>query len=217
MNDDIDAYAEAHSSPEPPVLAKLNRETNLSQVYPQMLSGHLQGTFLQMISAIMRPSRILEIGTFTGYSAIHLAMGAWPAKDTPADCGILHTIEINPEQEEMIREYIRKSEMEEMIVLHIGDAMEVIPEIDETWDLVFIDADKTGYLDYYNLVLPRLRRGGVIIADNVLWSGKVLDAPENMDRDTLALSSFNEHVTNDPRVQNLLNPLRDGLMMIRKL
>jgi caffeoyl-CoA O-methyltransferase len=214
INDELFAYAEAHSTPESQVLSKLNRETHLSQVYPQMLSGHLQGTFLRMISHMLSPRRILEIGTFTGYSAINLAMGLHVSKEGG---GMLHTIEVNPEQEEGIRAFIREAGMEEQVILHIGNALEILPTLHETWDLVFIDADKPNYLAYYNMVLPRVRAGGFIVADNVLWSGKVLGDPAKMDMDTRGICEFNEFVLKDDRVENMVLPLRDGLMIARKI
>ncbi|MEI6681759.1 MAG: O-methyltransferase [Bacteroidota bacterium] len=219
INEDLYTYAAEHTTPELPVLAQLNRETHLSQVYPQMLSGHLQGTFLSMITHMIRPARILEIGTFTGYSAISMAtaMASVPADLPGGSEAVLHTIEINPEQEEMIRSFIRLAGLEERIHLHIGDALEIIPGIDETWDMVFLDADKPNYMDYYNLVLPRLRKGGFIVADNVLWNGKVTGDPGKMDKDTRGICRFNDFVQHDDRVENMLLPLRDGLMMIRKL
>jgi len=219
INEEFYTYAMAHSTPETPLLERLNRETHLSQVSPQMLSGHLQGTFLRMVSQMIRPMRILEIGSFTGYSAINLAMGLnTPSKTSPGgEGGVLHTIEINPEQEEMIRSFIRDAGMEKQVILHIGNALEIIPQLNETWDLVFIDADKPNYLDYYQLVFPHVRDGGFIVADNVLWDGKVLDDPEKMDKDTRGICRFNEFVQNDARVENMVLPLRDGLMIIRKL
>jgi len=206
------AYAEKHTTPEPEVLSKLTRETHLSQVHPQMLSGHLQGTLLRMISRMICPQRILEIGTFTGYSAINLAMGL--GNDRP---GFLHTIEVNQEQEERIRRYIMESGMDEKIILHIGDALEIIPTLDETWDLVYIDADKPNYLNYYNMIFDRLRKGGFILADNALWDGKVLKERSRLDKDTLGIVKFNEFVQNDPRVENMILPFRDGIMLVRKL
>ena len=204
-------YSEAHTTPEPVVLARLNRETHLSQVYPQMLSGHFQGTLLRMIVQMLRPERTLEIGTFTGYSAIAMGLGMAPG------VSLLHTIEVNPELEDGIRNYIREAGLEEHIVLHIGEALEIIPSLDEPWDLVFIDADKPNYLNYYNMVLPRLRPGGFIVADNVLWDGKVTGDPATMDKDTRGIAEFNEFVHKDARVENLMLPVRDGLMIIRKI
>jgi caffeoyl-CoA O-methyltransferase len=221
-------YSEAHTTPEIPILARLNRETHLSQVYPQMLSGHIQGALLRMISFMISPARILEIGTFTGYSAINLAAGLCCPEnpgslqgddsDGPRDAkrGLLHTIEVNPELEEMIRKFIREAGLDERIILHIGEALEIIPTLDETWDLVFIDADKPNYLNYYEMVLPRLRSGGFLIADNVLWDGKVLDEPEKMDKDTRGITQFNEFVHRDDRVEHMMLPVRDGLLICRK-
>jgi predicted O-methyltransferase YrrM len=202
-------YAESFTTPELPILEKLNRETNLTQVYPRMLAGHTQGTFLRFISEMIRPERVLEVGTFTGYSTINLACGL-------ADGGMLHTIEVNPEQEEIISRYFFESGMERKIRLHIGDAAEIIPALNEKWDLIYIDADKPGYLAYYKLVIDNLRPGGFLLADNTLWDGKVLEARENMDKDTLGIVGFNEFVRQDDRVEHLLIPFRDGIMMVRK-
>ncbi len=223
------AYAEAHTSPEPQVLAALNRETHLTQVYPLMLSGHLQGTILRMIVQMIRPERVLEIGNFTGYSAISMGMGlssppapldsGMPPTPLPRERGgaLLHAIEVNPELEDGIRRFIVEAGLEEQVVLHIGDALDIIPALDEVWDLVFIDADKPNYLNYYDLVLPLLRPGGFIIADNVLWDGKVTRDPAKMDKDTRGIVEFNDFVHQDQRVENLILPVRDGLMVIRKL
>ncbi|MCX6304802.1 MAG: O-methyltransferase [Bacteroidetes bacterium] len=222
-------YSEAHTTPETPLLAKLNRETHLTQVYPQMLSGHLQGALLRMFVQMIRPKRVLEIGTFTGYSAIAMGLGlitptASPDRiavppGTPAGRGgaLLHTIEVNPEQEDGIRKFIKEAGLEEHIILHIGSALEIIPALSEDWDLVFIDADKPNYLNYYNMVLPRVRPGGFVIADNVLWDGKVTGDPAKMDKDTCGIVEFTEFVHQDPRVENLILPVRDGLMVIRKI
>jgi predicted O-methyltransferase YrrM len=171
-----------------------------------MISGPLQGTFLRFICMMINPRYILEIGTFTGYSAINLALGSK---------GVVHTIEVNRELETPIRKYIRLAGLENKVFLHIGDALEVLPGLKETWDLVYIDADKPNYTRYYELVLPGIRPGGWIIADNALWDGKVLDNTTS-DKETLGIIKFNESVTNDPRVENLLLPVRDGLMLIRK-
>ncbi|MDD4552762.1 MAG: O-methyltransferase [Bacteroidales bacterium] len=207
---EIEEYAERHTTPEPGFLAEIARETHLTQVYPQMLSGHLQGTLLRMLSAMLNPSRILEIGTFTGYSAISLALGC----SNPE--GLVHTIEVNPEFEEIINRAIHKAGMESRIRLHLGDALGIIPGLDEIWDLVFIDANKSGYLDYYQLVFPRVRPGGFILADNVLWDSKVIGHSVKNDKDTEGIIRFNEFVTHDERVDHLLLPFRDGLMIIRK-
>ncbi|MEI6435316.1 MAG: O-methyltransferase [Bacteroidota bacterium] len=213
-------YSENHTTPEPAALAKLNRETHLTQVYPQMLSGHLQGTFLRMVCLMIKPQRVLEIGTFTGYSAIAMALGMTPPSASPQKGRgekVLHTIEVNQEFEEGIRRYFKEAGLEDQIVLHIGEALEIIPAIDEVWDLVFIDADKPNYLNYYNMVFSRVCPGGFIIADNVLWDGKVVGDRAKMDKDTRGIVEFNEFVQQDERVENLLLPIRDGLMLIRKI
>jgi predicted O-methyltransferase YrrM len=212
-SNELSEYAEQHSTPEYPFLATLNRETHLTQVYPRMLAGHMQGMLLRLISQMINPRRILEIGTFTGYSAINLAMGL---TSSPGDEGILHTIEVDPELEETIRKYFIEAGIEKKVILHIGEAMKIIPTLDENWDLAYIDADKPNYLNYYNLVFDRVRPGGFILADNALWDGKVLD-PGTRSKDTHGIIDFNEFVTKDDRVENLLLPFRDGLMIIRKL
>lgn len=206
----IEAYCEAHTTPESGLLYRLNRQTNLETVNPRMLSDQLQGLFLTFISKMLRPERILEIGTFTGYSALCLAEGL-------TDTGELHTIEVNMEYEDRIREYFRQSPLGKQIILHIGDALQVAPKLDMTWDLVFIDAEKEDYLSYYEAVLPSVRKGGFILADNVLWNGKVVQEAVGNDRDTRAILAFNDHVQNDNRVRNLLLPFRDGIMIIEKL
>jgi len=204
--DEIEDYCKGHTSPELSFLAALNRETHLTQVYPRMLSGHMQGTFLRLICHMIKPERVLEIGTFTGYSAINLALGS---------NGIVHSIEVNPELELLASKYISEAGVENSVVLHFGEALKIIPELDETWDLVFIDADKPNYLNYYKLVFPRVRKGGWIIADNALWGGKVTD-PGKADKDTAGIIEYNDFVQRDERVENLLLPFRDGLMIARK-
>lgn len=206
----IEAYCEAHTTPECELLHRLNRQTNLETVNPRMLSDQLQGQFLTFISKMLRPEHILEIGTFTGYSALCLAEGL-------SATGELHTIEVNVEYEDRIREYFGQSPLGKQIILHIGDALQVVPTLDITWDLVFIDADKEDYLSYYESVLPSVRKGGFILADNVLWNGKVVQEAAGNDRDTRAILAFNDHVQNDSRVRNLLLPFRDGIMIIEKL
>lgn len=206
----IEAYCEAHTTPECELLHRLNRQTNLETVNPRMLSDQLQGQFLTFISKMLRPERILEIGTFTGYSALCLAEGL-------SATGELHTIEVNVEYEDRIRKYFGQSPLGKQIILHIGDALQVVPTLDITWDLVFIDADKEDYLSYYESVLPSVRKGGFILADNVLWNGKVVQEAAGNDRDTRAILAFNDHVQNDSRVRNLLLPFRDGIMIIEKL
>jgi caffeoyl-CoA O-methyltransferase len=210
ISDELLKYAEQHSTTEYPFLAALNRETNLTQVYPRMLAGHMQGTLLRMMSLMIRPKRILEIGTFTGYSAINLALGLATSPE-----GILHTIEVDPELEEMIRKYFAESGVDKKVILHIGEALKVIPTLNETWDLVYIDADKPNYLNYYKMVFDHVRPGGFILADNAFWDGKVLE-PDTRSKDTLGIIEFNEFVLNDSRVENLLLPFRDGVMVVQK-
>ncbi len=204
----LNKYCEAHTSPADETLCELERETYLKTLAPQMLSGHLQGRFLTMISQLVQPVVALEIGTFTGYGAICLARGLAPN-------GRLHTIEANRELEYIIRKYIGKAGLEDKIQLHLGNALEIIPNIPPgAFDLVFIDAGKQDYATYFDLVIDRMRPGGLILADNVLWSGKVLNPDQ--DEDTAALHAFNRKVLADPRVETLILPLRDGLLMARK-
>ena len=212
ISNDLLGYAENHTTPEYPFLADLNRETNLTQLYPRMLAGHMQGMLLRMISQMIKPRQVLELGTFTGYSAINLAMGLC---SSPAEEGFLHTIEVDPEQEAIIRKYLIEAGIEKKVILHIGEAMRVIPTLDEIWDLVYIDADKPNYLNYYNLVFDHVRPGGFILADNALWDGKILDSGTG-SKDTLGIIEFNEFVVKDDRVENLLLSFRDGLMIVRK-
>ena len=205
----ISEYAETFTQPESLVLAELNRETNAKVLMPQMLSGKLQGRVLAMLSKMIQPVRILEIGTFTGYSAICLAEGL-------AKNGLLHTIDINEELEEMVHRYVTLAGFENKIRMHVGDARKIIPTLNETFDLVFIDADKVNYSNYYDLVFDKVRGGGFIIADNVLWSGKILENPTEMDNDTKALYQYSQKIHADERVENLILPVRDGLMVARK-
>ncbi|MCR4964574.1 MAG: O-methyltransferase [Bacteroidales bacterium] len=210
IEQDIEAYCEEHSTPESDLLYKLNRQTHLETLNPRMLSGQLQGLFLRFIATMMRPRFILEVGTFTGYSSICLSEGLMPD-------GELHTLEMNVEYEDRIREYFAKADRRDQLHLHIGDAHELIKSLDYCWDLVFIDADKEDYTDYYEAVLPKVRKGGFILADNTLWNGKVTHEVAHNDKDTQAINDFNRHVQEDPRVRNLLLPFRDGIMMIEKL
>jgi len=209
-DDAIFEYARQHSSPEDEVLAALNRETHLRTVYPNMLSGHLQGRFLEMISHLLAPRRILEIGTFTGYSAICMARGL-------AEGGLLHTIDMNDETMVIARKFIHLASLDDKIILHTGNAMEIIPDLREIFDLIFIDADKPQYVSYYNAVFDKLRVGGIILADNVLWDGKVLNENKYPDRETKGILNFNKFVSEDVRVEKVMIPLRDGLLMIRKV
>lgn len=205
----IQTYANQHTEPETELLKKINRETNIHVLHPRMLSGHLQGRTLSMISHMVRPSRILEIGTYTGYSALCLAEGL-------QDNGKIITLDKNRELETRVRGYFDESEYADKINLQFGDALDLILKLEETWDLVFIDADKENYLNYFNLVVENVKQGGFIVVDNVLWSGKVVDEKEK-DVDTTAIRTFNDEVHNDPRVANVLLPIRDGLMVLRKL
>ncbi len=204
---EVIAYCELHTSPESQILNELNRETHVNILNPRMLTGNVMGSFLRMISEMIKPRRILEIGTYTGYSAICLASGL-------SDDGLLYTIEINKELEEVINRYIEKSGLAKKVNLFFGDACDIIPLLNEEFDLVFIDANKEQYPEYYQLVLEKVRHGGFILVDNALWDGKVLN-PE--DNETKTIAEFNEFVQKDGRVENVLIPVRDGIMMIRKL
>lgn len=207
----IEEYAEAHTENENELLKKLNRETHAKVLNPRMLSGHLQGRFLSMISRMIRPERILEIGTYTGYSALCLCEGL-------QEGGKLITIDINEELETMTRTYFLDSGFAANIDYRIGNALEIIPSLHETFDIVFIDADKVNYISYFKLCLEKVRTGGFIIADNVLWSGKVVQTEINKsDKDTQLLIEFNRIVHEDERVSNLLLPIRDGLMILQKM
>ena len=208
MDLELEAYIAEHSEQEPPILAELNRTTHLNVMRPRMLSGNLQGQFLKMLCGLIGARRVLEIGTYTGYAAISMAMGV-------VDGGMVHTIDINDELEDMVRDFVHRSGMEERICFHVGDACEVIPRLDELFDLVFIDADKRQYLDYYHLVFDRVRPGCMIVADDVLWDGKVVDA-RSRDAQTRGILEFNDFVHSDSRVENILLPVRHGLMLIRK-
>ena len=206
----IDAYALAHSQAETDILKKLNRETHAKILMPRMLSGHMQGNLLTMLSKMIQPKQILEIGTYTGYSGICLAQGL-------IENGVLHTIDNNEELELMFRKYINEAGLTQKIKYYIGNALDIIPTINENYDLVFIDADKSNYSNYYDLIFDRVNSGGLIIADNVLWSGKILDAVDKMDNDTKAIDDFNKKIHKDTRVEHMLLNIRDGLMIIRKI
>ena len=205
----LDDYVCMHTSEEDDLLKELNRQTHLKILQPRMLSGHFQGRFLSMISKMIQPTSILEIGTYTGYSALCLAEGL-------KSNGKLLTIDKNPELEDFVRNFLEKSAYSENIEYVIADAMEYIPSINQSFDLVFIDADKGNYLNYYKLVIDMIPSGGYILADNVLWSGKVIDEKSVNDKDTKAIMEFNQYVMNDIRVENVLLPIRDGLLLMRK-
>ena len=202
-------YCENHTSPESELLSNLNRDTHLKVVSPRMLSGHLQGRFLSFISKLQKPQLIVEIGTYTGYSAICLAEGL-------VEIGKLISIDVNEETSSYAQSFIDKSAYKHQIELIVADAKVFIPTISKPIDLVFIDADKKNYLAYYLLIIEKLNTGGIIIADNVLWSGKITMPESEMDRETQTLHEFNKAVQNDARVENMLLPIRDGLMIIRK-
>lgn len=197
------------SDPESPVLQRLSRETQAKVLKPRMLSGHLQGKLLEIISLIKPSRRILEIGTYTGYSAICLAQGL-------KEDGLLHTIDHNPELEDFARAFFTEAGLEKKIIQHIGEAIEVIPQIDEAFDLVFIDADKENYVKYFELVFDKMPRGGIVLADNVLWDGKVLQEPAPDDTETRGIIQFNEHIRQHTGINRVLIPYRDGLTIIRK-
>lgn len=210
IKEELAQYVEEHSQQESELLRRINRETHLEVLRPRMLSGHLQGRVLSMLSKMIRPMNVLEIGTYTGYSALCIAEGLAPE-------GKLITIDKNEELEARVHGYIEESGFGSQIELKIGDAIEIIPALDHRFDLVFIDADKSNYLNYFNLVMNHLKSGGYIIADNVLWSGKVIEPVLADDVDTQALQEFNQAIREDERVENVLFPIRDGLMIIRKL
>ncbi len=210
LPDSLLHYVEAHTSPETPLLQKINRDTHTQVLMPRMLSGHLQGRILAMFSHMIRPKRVLEIGTFTGYATVCLAEGL-------ADDGLLYTLDINEELQNRVQAYFQASNQAAQIRYLIGPALGIIPTLTETWDLVFIDADKVNYQKYYDLVLPHVRTGGYIIADNVLWSGKVVDETAKRDKDLQAILDFNSFVQQDVRVENVIFPVRDGLMVARKI
>lgn len=208
--EEIEEYSVAHTEEESALLKSLSRETYANVLSPRMLSGHLQGRFLSMISRMIQPDRILEIGTFTGYSAICLCEGLKAN-------GRLTTIDVNEELETFTRRYFDQTAFRSQIEYLIGNALDIIPALTDTFDLVFIDADKINYSSYFNLCLDKVRPGGFLIADNVLWSGKVVQQSTKTDKDTQALLDFNRMVHEDPRVSNILLPIRDGLMILQKL
>lgn len=209
ISQQLDDYVCAHTELESELLYELNRRTHLEVLRPRMLSGHFQGRVLSMISHMIRPKNVLEIGTYTGYSALCIAEGL-------AEGGKIITLDINEELEDLVTEFIDRAGLSNTIELRIGDAMEIIPTLTEPFDLVFIDADKSNYGNYYDLIIDKVSAGGYILLDNVLWSGKVLEAAEENDLDTHVLIDLNERLQNDPRVQNVLLPIRDGLMILRK-
>lgn len=210
LHEKLEDYLLAHTSKEDDILYQLNRETHTSVLHPRMLSGQFQGKFLEMISRMVQPLNILEIGTYTGYSAICLAKGL-------REGGTLDTIEINDELEGIADKYIKMAGLNDRVTMHFGNALEIIPRLEKTYDLVFIDAEKTEYEQYYHMVMGKIPSNAYILADNVLWSGKVLTYIQDDDDQTRAIVQFNDMVQKDPRVDNIMLPVRDGLMLARKL
>jgi caffeoyl-CoA O-methyltransferase len=206
---ELDQYIAEHILPEEDFLTELDRETNLTCFYPRMLSGHVQGKVLYMLCKMINPQRILELGTYTGYSAISMGLAL-------NEGALIHTIELQDEKEEIISKYIEKAGLTEKIVCHFGDALTIIPTLNETFDLVFIDADKREYSAYYRLVFDKVRPGGYIVADNILWDAKVVEPADQQDAQTRGIVEFNEMVQHDNRVENVIFPFRDGMMVIRK-
>ena len=209
IDKNIQLYCDEHTSDEGEVLYQLYRETNLKVVRPRMISCKSQGVFLRMISRLIQPRRILELGTYTGYSTISLADGL-------TSDGLIFTIENDPEREDIIRKYLKKAGIENRVKLFISNALDVLPTLNETWNLIFIDADKVNYLNYYKMLLPFLSDKGIMLADNVLWSGKVIKDVKHNDKDTQAILQFNSFVQQDNSVKNMILPFRDGIMMIQK-
>ena len=209
VNNKIEDYIRKNSSKEPKILKDLNKETHLKVLNPRMLSGHIQGRFLSIITKLIKPKKILEIGTYTGYSAICMAEGL-------IENGIIHTIDINEELVSIQNKYFAKSKCNNSIIQHVGDARNIIKRINEKFDLVFLDADKENYIEYYELVIEKVKKGGLIIADNVLWTGKVVEPEKDDDELTQYLIDFNKMINEDDRVENIILPLRDGLNVILK-
>lgn len=206
----LEDYITSHSDAEPEYLAKINRATHLRMINPRMLSGHFQGRVLTMFCHMIQPEKVLEIGTFTGYSALCMAEGM-------PETGVVHTIDYDDELESFITENFTGSAFGHKIKLHIGDALTEIAKLDETFDLVFIDADKLEYMAYYEAVLPKVRTGGYILVDNSLWDGKVLKPVDPKDKETIAIMVFNDFIADDKRIEKVLLPIRDGLTLIRKI
>ena len=206
----LEDYILSHIDEEGALLRRLNRDAHVNLLHPRMLSGHLQGRILKMLCGMIRPQRILEIGTYTGYSTLCFA----EALSAQAE---IHTIEIDDEMEDFIRKYLDQSPLKDRIRLHIGDAMTLVPQLSETFDLVFIDADKRLYSQYYDCVFPIVNAGGYILVDNTLWDGKVIETPHPNDKQTIEIQAFNNKIAQDNRVEKVILPLRDGLTIIHKL
>ena len=210
ISEDLEDYVANHSQAEPELLAKLNKETYQKIMQPRMLSGHFQGRVLSMLSKIIRPKHILEIGTYTGYAALCLAEGL-------TENGTLDTIDIEVELVDFQRKYFDASPWKDQIFQHLGDAVDIIPTLNKKFDLVFIDADKENYVNYFHLIVPMMNKGGIILSDNVLWSGKVLEEVKPNDKSTPVLLDYNQLLNTDPRVETVLLPIRDGLTVSRVL
>jgi len=208
LNSETNDYINSHTTPGPELLYRLYRETNLKTVYPRMVSGHFQGRLLSMFSKLINPTTILEIGTFTGYATICLAEGLRKG-------GTIHTIEAEPEMQDIFVKYFIEAGIHDNVIIHTGKALDIIPEINTFFDLVFMDADKDNYLNYYQMIFAKIRPGGVLIADNALWGGKVVN--NHRDKETRGIIAFNDFVQNDTASENILLPVRDGLMIIRKI
>ena len=210
MDNRLEEYILSHIDPEPELLKEIDREVHVKLLHASMMSGHLQGRLLKMLTRMIRPERVLEIGTFVGYSTLCFAEGL-------EENGEVHTIEIDDELEDFIRSNFEKSELASKIKLHIGDALQIIPEFeDESFDLAFIDADKELYWKYFEATLPKIRKGGFILVDNTLWYGKVVEKVESSDRATQGILNFNEKLANDDRVEKVILPVRDGITVVRK-
>lgn len=208
ISEELEAYTERHSQAEPQLLAELNRETHQKILQPRMLSGHLQGRVLSMLSKIIRPTNILEIGTYTGYATLCMAEGL-------RENGTIDTVDNNEELYDFQRKYFDKSQWKDQIFQHLGNALDIIPKLGKSYDLVFIDADKPNYANYFEMVVPMMTKGGIILSDNVLWSGKVLEEVKSNDKSTQSLLDYNKMVNEDARVETVLLPIRDGLTVSR--
>ena len=210
LSEELENYAAQHTEDEPLLLQELNKRTHLNVLQPRMISGHFQGRFLSLLSKMVQPRTILEIGTYTGYATLCLAEGLHPE-------GVLHTIDIKEELTDLQREFFDRSGYGNQIVQHLGKAADIIPSLDTTFDLVFIDADKQNYAHYFDLVIEKMNRGGIILSDNVLWSGKVVEEVKHNDKHTQALMAYNQKIKDDPRVETVLLPIRDGITLSRVL
>ena len=208
LSEELENYAAQHTEDEPLLLQELNKRTHLNVLQPRMISGHFQGRFLSLLSKMVQPRTILEIGTYTGYATLCLAEGLHPE-------GVLHTIDIKEELTDLQREFFDRSGYGNQIVQHLGKAADIIPSLDTTFDLVFIDADKQNYALYFDLVIEKMNRGGIILSDNVLWSGKVVEEVKHNDKHTQALMAYNQKIKDDPRVETVLLPIRDGITLSR--